>query len=169
MIVLEYKLVATEEQRRRMDQAIRTAQFVRNHCLRLWMDTERVGKNDIYKHTTKLRAEFEWANKLNSTAVQAAGERAWAAISRFYDNHKKGIKPVGYPRFKKNVRSVEYKGSGWKLNAQGKRLTLTDGFKIGVVKLKGTWDLMLYRMEDHPQTEDRQTGRWPLRSVSGGC
>lgn len=148
MIVLEYKLVATEEQRRRMDEAIRTAQFVRNHCLRHWMDTEKVGKNDLYKHTTQLRRQFEWCKKLNSTAVQAAGERAWAAISRFYDNHKKGMKPVGYPRFKKNVRSVEYKGSGWKLNAQSKRLTLTDGFKIGVMKLKGKWDLMLYRMED---------------------
>lgn len=68
-----------------MDEAIRTAQFVRNACLRYWMDSEKVGKNDIYKHTTKLRAEFEWAKKLNSTAVQAAGERAWASISRFYD------------------------------------------------------------------------------------
>ncbi|GEM49361.1 RNA-guided endonuclease InsQ/TnpB family protein [Deinococcus cellulosilyticus] len=147
-MVLEYKLVAAEEQRRRMDKAIRTAQFVRNHCLRYWMDGENVGKNDIYKHTTKLRAEFEWAKKLNSTAVQAAGERAWSAISRFYDNHKRGIKPVGYPKFKKNVRSVEYKQSGWKLDAHNKRLTLTDGFKIGVMKLLGKWDLMLYRQED---------------------
>lgn len=148
MIVLEYKLVASEGQRRGMDEAIRTAQFVRNACLRYWMDGEKVSKNDIYKHTTKLRAEYEWAKKLNSTAVQAAGERAWSAISRFYDNHKKGVKPVGYPRFKKNVRSVEYKQSGWKLDAANKRLTLTDGFKVGVMKLKGTWDLMLYRLED---------------------
>lgn len=131
-----------------MDEAIRTAQFVRNACLRYWMDGEQVSKNDIYKHTTKLRAEFEWAKKLNSTAVQASGERAWAAISRFYDNHKRGVKPIGYPRFKKNVRSVEYKRSGWKLDAQNKRLTLTDGFKIGVMKLIGKWDLMRYRMED---------------------
>lgn len=155
VIVLEYKLVAAAEQRRGMDEAIRTAQFVRNACLRYWMDSEKVGKNDIYKHTTKLRAEFEWAKKLNSTAVQAAGERAWASISRFYDNHKKGAatnvcgrKPVGYPKFKKNVRSVEYKQSGWKLDASSKRLTLTDGFKIGVMKLLGKWDLMLYRQED---------------------
>lgn len=111
VIVLEYKLVAAAEQRRGMDEAIRTAQFVRNACLRYWMDSEKVGKNDIYKHTTKLRAEFEWAKKLNSTAVQAAGERAWASISRFYDNHKKGAatnvcgrKPVGsqYPTVSKN-------------------------------------------------------------------
>ena len=73
VIVLEYKLVAAAEQRRGMDEAIRTAQFVRNACLRYWMDGEKVGKNDIYKHTTKLRSEFEWAKKLNSTAVHAAG------------------------------------------------------------------------------------------------
>jgi putative transposase len=152
VIVLEYKLVATKEQRQGMDEAIRTAQFVRNACLRFWMDSKdsekSVGKYDISKHTTKLRAEFEWAGKLNSTAVQAAGERTWAAISRFYDNHKKGLKPVGYPQFKKNTRSVEYKQSGWKLDASSKRLALTDGFKVGVMKLKGKWDLMLYRIED---------------------
>lgn len=140
--------MASNEQRRGMDEAIRTAQFVRNACLRYWKDGEKVGKSDIYKHTTSLRAEYEWARKLNSTAVQAAGERAWAAISRFYDNCKKGVKPVGYPRFKKNVRSVEYKQSGWKLDAPNKRLTLTDGFKVGVMKLQGSWDLMLYRVED---------------------
>lgn len=152
MIVLEYKLVAANKQQRAMDEAIRTAQFVRNACLRLWMDAKdaekSVGRNEISKHTTKLRAEFEWANKLNSTAVQAAGDRAWSAISRFYHHHKKGIQPVGFPKFKKNTRSVEYKGSGWKLDAAHKRLTLTDGFKVGVMKLKGSWDLMLYRLED---------------------
>ncbi|MFN4249521.1 RNA-guided endonuclease InsQ/TnpB family protein [Deinococcus sp.] len=131
-----------------VSEAIRTGQFVRNACLRFWMDGENVSKNDLYRHTTSLRANVEWAGKLNSTAVQAAGERAWSAISRFYDRHKKGLKPVGYPQFKKNARSVEYKQSGWKLDAINKRLTLTDGFKIGVLKLKGTWDLMLYRKED---------------------
>lgn len=131
-----------------MDEAIRTAQFVRNHCVRHWMNGEKVSKNDIYKHTTRLRAEFAWCKKLNSAAVQAAGERAWAAISRFYAHHQRGVKPAAYPRFKKNVRSVEYKQSGWKLDAHNKRLTLTDGFKIGVLKLLGTWDLMLYPQED---------------------
>lgn len=152
VIVLEYKLVASDEQKRGMDESIRTAQFVRNACLRYWMDSKEgeksVGKYDISKYTTTLRTQFEWAKKLNSTAVQAAGERAWASISRFYDNHKKGVKPVGYPKFKKNVRSVEYKQSGWKLDASNKRLTLKDGFKIGVMKLLGKWDLMLYRQED---------------------
>lgn len=151
-MVLEYKLVLAEQQQRSIDQAIRTAQFVRNHCLRFWMDAKDtdkwVGKSDLSRHTTKLRAKFEWAKKLNSTAVQAAGERAWSAIFRFYQNCKKGLKPLGYPRFKKNTRSVEYKQSGWKLDAHNKRLTLTDGFKIGTLKLKGSWDLLIYPQQN---------------------
>jgi putative transposase len=144
VISLECKLVATAEQREKMDEAIRTAQFVRNRCVRFWMDGEKVSKNDVYKHTTALRAEFSWCKQLNSTAVQAAGERAWSAISRFYDRCKKGIQPAGYPQFRKNVRSVEYKQSGWKLKAEDKRITFTDGFGIGTMKFKGSWDLMLY-------------------------
>ena len=49
-------------------------------------------------------------------ARQSASERAWASIARFYDNCKKGISgKKGYPKFKKNSRSVEYKTTGWKL------------------------------------------------------
>ena len=123
MLVLEYKAVGKPEQYRQIDEAIRSAQFVRNKCLRLWIDAkgkgEKVGKYAISKYTTSLRQAFEWCTKLNSTAVQAAGERAWSAISRFYDPCKQGDKNKGYPRFKKNVRSVEYKHSGWKLDALG--------------------------------------------------
>lgn len=72
-------------------------------------------------------------------ARQAAAERAWQSISRFYKNcreHKPGKK--GYPRFQKDNRSVEYKTSGWKLEPDGKRLTCTDGMGIGTVRLIGT-------------------------------
>jgi putative transposase len=48
-------------------------------------------------------------------ARQASAERAWAAISRFYDNIKKGVKGkrVGFPKFQKDCRSVEYKTNSW--------------------------------------------------------
>lgn len=152
--MLEYKLRGNESQYRLMDEAIRTAQFVQNKCIRYWIEGKEaeksVGQYDLSKHTTVLRNEFEWCKKLNSTAVQAAGERAWSAIARFYDRCKKGIKPAGYPKFQKNVRSVEFKLSGWKLDAANKRLTFTDKFGIGTLKLKGTYDLMLYP-KDHIQ------------------
>jgi putative transposase len=43
----------------------------------------------------------------------ASAQRAGSAISRFYDNCKKGIPgKKGYPQFQKDCRSVEYKTSG---------------------------------------------------------
>ena len=34
-----------------------------------------------------LANEFSFANRLSSQARQSAAERAWSAISRFYDNY----------------------------------------------------------------------------------
>ena len=57
-------------------------------------------------------------------ARQAAADRAWQAIARFYKNcREKKPGKKGYPRFQKDNRSVEYKTSGWKLEADGKHLT----------------------------------------------
>lgn len=151
MLVLDYKLKGSAEQYRQIDEAVRTAQFVQNKVLRLWVDfknsTEKVGKYDLNKYCAVLAKEFDFANNLNSTARQAAAERAWAAISRFYDRCKQGTVKKGYPKFKKNVRSVECKHSGWKLSALDKRITFTDGFGIGTLKLRGTYDLALYPVD----------------------
>jgi putative transposase len=88
------------------------------------------------------------ANELNSMARQSAAERAWSAISRFYDNCKKNkLGKKGYPKFKKNCRSVEYKTSGWKLSENRKAITFTDKKGIGRLKLKGTYDLNHYQLE----------------------
>ncbi len=70
MIVFETKLKGTQEQYGRLDEAIRTAQFVRNSCIRYWMDNKGVEKNDLSKLCAQLAAEFEWAKKqgLNGTS-----------------------------------------------------------------------------------------------------
>lgn len=147
MIVLETKLKGTSEQYGRLDEAIRTAQFVRNSCIRYWIDNKGVGKNDLSKLCATLAKEFEWAKSLNSMARQASAERAWQAIARFYDNCKKR-KPgkKGFPRFKKNTRSVEYKTSGWKLSDDRKLITFTDGFEAGLLEMWGTRDLNFYQI-----------------------
>src|SRR5689334_10610380 len=75
----------------------------------------------------------------SSMARQAAADRAWQSVARFYKNcqeHKPGKK--GYPRFQKDNRSVEYKTSGWRLEPDGKHVTFTDGHGIGTLKLIGT-------------------------------
>jgi putative transposase len=148
MLVYEFKLSGTEPQYRLIDEAIRTALFVRNSCIRYWMDNKQVGKYDLSAICKTLAKEFSFATKLNSMARQASADRAWASISRFYENCKKKVKgKKGYPKFKKCGNSVEYKTSGWSLSEDRKHLTLTDGHKIGRIKLVGTYDLHYYQIE----------------------
>jgi putative transposase len=97
MIVYEFKVKAKESQYRAIDEAIRTSQFIQNKCLRYWMDNKSVGKYDLNKHCAVLAAEFPFADELNSMARQSAAERAWSAISRFYDNCKKKNPPQSPP------------------------------------------------------------------------
>ena len=145
MIVLEYKLKGKEKQYRALDEAIRSALFVRNKSVRYWLDNRGVGRTELMRYNTQLRAEFEWCKKLNSHACQASVDRAWFAITRFYSNCKTKIKgDIGFPRFKKQGRSVEYKTSGWKLSSDKKTLTFTDGFEAGKFKLVGSRDLNFY-------------------------
>ncbi|MGC9527886.1 MAG: hypothetical protein ACP5D7_20310 [Limnospira sp.] len=118
-------------QYRALDEAIRTGQFIRNQALRYWMDNRGVNKNTLQTLCKTLAQEFPWAKKLNSQARQAHADRAWQAIRRFYKNCREGIKAVGYPKFKKHSRSVEYKTTGWKLSDDGMKFNLTDGLGAG--------------------------------------
>src|SRR4028119_1045013 len=138
MIVYEFKVKGKETQYCAIDEAIRTTQFIQNKCLRLWLDNKGTGKADLNKYCAVLAAEFPLASELNSMARQAAAERTWSAIARFYDNCKKKVKgKKGFPKFKKHCRSVEYKTSGWKLSENRKAITFRDGKNIGTLKLKG--------------------------------
>ena len=70
MLVYESKLKWTKEQYGRLNEAIRTALFVRNACIRSWMDGESYSRNDVYKYCKVLadNPDFPWAKKLNSQA-----------------------------------------------------------------------------------------------------
>ncbi|NEP15012.1 MAG: transposase [Symploca sp. SIO2C1] len=119
-----------------MDEAIRTAKFVRNKVLRYWMDNRGIGKKQLYQYNTQLRAEYSFVKELNSHACQVSVENVERAIKRFFDNCK-NQKPgkKGYPRFKKHSRSVEYKTSGWKLHPSKRRIQFLDKKGIGELKL----------------------------------
>jgi len=147
MLVFEFKVYGKSVQLTAIDDAIRTAQFIRNSCVRLWMDVKDTLKNDLQKYCAVLAANFSFANQLNSMARQASAERAWSSISRFYDNCKKGISgKKGFPQFQKDCRSVEYKTSGWKLADNRKSITFTDKKGVGRLKIKGTRDLHFYQI-----------------------
>jgi putative transposase len=151
MLVYEFKLKAHKHQFVAIDEAIRTGQFIRNKCLRYWMDApreEKVNRFSLNKYCKVLadNPELPFVAKLNSMARQSMAERAWASISRFYENCKKRIPgKKGYPKFKKFSRSVEYKTSGWRVSENRKILTITDKTGIGKLKLVGSRDLSYYQ------------------------
>jgi putative transposase len=148
MLVIEFKAKGKATQYTAIDEAIRTAQFVRNKALRFWMDNLGIGQKQLYRLSKSLREEFSFVKALNSSACQASIERAYSAIARFYSNCKKSIPgKKGYPKFQKNCRCVEYKTSGWVLSLNRKQITFTDKKGIGKVKLKGTWDLNYYQLD----------------------
>ena len=139
MLIYEYKLHGNKAQYEAIDEAIRITQFIRNKASRLWMDSRGITGSDLNIACTQLAKDYPFASKLNSQARQAAAERAWVAITRFYENckkHKPGKK--GYPRFQHDNRSVEYKQTGWKLESDGKHITFTDGCQIGRLRLVGS-------------------------------
>jgi len=138
MLTYEYKVAGTKRQFTAIDEAIRIVQFIRNKCLRLWMDTRGTNKNALQCYCAVLARDFPFATRLNSQARQASADRAWFAISRFYNNCKND-KPgkKGFPTFQHDKRSVEYKQTGWKLSPDGKHITFTDGCGIGRVRLIG--------------------------------
>ncbi|MHC5938547.1 RNA-guided endonuclease InsQ/TnpB family protein [Nostoc sp.] len=147
MIVYEFKVKGKDRQYQAIDEAIRTSQFIQNKCLHYWMDNKdsKVDKYTLNKYCAVLASEFPFADELNSMARQSAAERSWSVIARFYDNCKKKIKgKKGFPKFKKNCRSVEYKSTGWKLSETRKAITFSDKKGIGTLKLKGTYDLNYY-------------------------
>ncbi len=138
MLIQEYKLDGSKKQYQAIDEAIRIVQFIRNKCLRLWMDKWGINKNDLQCYCATLAREYLFAARLNSQARQASADRAWFAISRFYENCK-NQKPgkKGYPQFQHDNRSVEYKQTGWKIEPDGKHIRFIDGCGIGRLRLVG--------------------------------
>jgi putative transposase len=86
MVTLEFRLVGKPRQYAALDEAIRTAQFIRNKCVRLWQDIGGTTLSDLSRYCRILAQEYAFVRKLNSMARQAGAERAWAAITRFYRN-----------------------------------------------------------------------------------
>lgn len=169
MLTYESKVAGTKQQYAAIEEAIRTVQFIRNKCLRKWMDERGISKNDLQCYCAILAREYPFAARLNSQARQASADRAWLAISRFYENCKTqrpGKK--GSPTFQHDNRSVEYKQTGWKLEGDGHHLTFTDGCGIGRLRLVGSIN---QHIETFPTKQIKRVrivaSRPPGRSVGG--
>ena len=134
------------------------------------MENKGVDRYDLNKYCKVLadNVDFPWVKNLNSMARQSAAERAWSAISRFFDNCKKQIPgKKGFPKFKKHQTnlSVEYKTSGWKLSNDRLTITFTDGFAAGGFRLWGTRDLHYYQIDQIKRIRVVRPCRWLLRSI----
>ena len=151
MLVVSAKLKnGTPEQYALLDDAIRAGQFVRNKCVRYWMENKGTTRNDLQKLCAVLADDKStpWVKQLNSQARQSSADRAWQSIQRFYTNcreNKPGKK--GYPKFKKYSRSVEYKQTGYKLSDDRRKIAFTDGFKAGTFDLWCNQKTLVYYTE----------------------
>lgn len=145
MLTLEFKLYGNTDQFKAIDEAIRITQFIRNKALRQWIDSVnspvKENATTLYHLSKTLAQQFDFVKELNSSARQAATERAWTAISRFLKKKSK------FPKFQKNNRSVEFKTSGWKLSDNYKKISFKS-CNIGTLKMKGTKDLQPYNEND---------------------
>ena len=61
MLVLEFKARTNCQKASAIDEAIRTAQFIRNKSLRLWMDVRGTSKYDLQKYCKILAKDFPFA------------------------------------------------------------------------------------------------------------
>ena len=70
MLAFEFKAYGKQSQFNAVDEAIRTAQFIRHSCLRYWMDNKKVGRYDLNKYCAIRDRDFPFADELNSMARQ---------------------------------------------------------------------------------------------------
>lgn len=62
MLVFEFKAYGKQSQFNARDEAIRTAKFIRNSCLRYLMDSEKVGRYDLLNKYCAVQAcDFPFA------------------------------------------------------------------------------------------------------------
>jgi putative transposase len=104
MLILDHKLRANKQQQSASDEAVRTAQFVRNKALRLWMDGRAISRYDLQAFCSQAAKYFPFAARLNSMARQAAAHRAWQAIARFCKNCRESQRSTA-ERKEANIRT----------------------------------------------------------------
>jgi len=75
MLVFEFKAYGKRQQFDAVDEAIRTVQFIRNKAIRLWMDGEKIDKNDLSKYCAVLAKEFPFCDNLNSSGLDRQVQR----------------------------------------------------------------------------------------------
>jgi len=133
----KYRLYPKRKQEKKMNETLETCRKTYNELLEINQET--------YQHTGKGLTKFDMnkckcglgvkTNNVHSQVVQNVSDRVSKAYQNFFRRVKqkkagKNIK-VGYPRFKKDIKSFTYPQHGFKMN--GSRIFLSN---IGKVKIR---------------------------------
>ena len=66
MLVFEFKAYGKQSKFNAVDEAVRTARFIRNSCLRYWIDNKKVGRYDLNGSSVlSLLKDQHYAKKAN--------------------------------------------------------------------------------------------------------
>src|SRR5262249_39292004 len=128
MLLYEYKLRLSRAQQTAIDEAIHTTQFIRNKCLRLWMDGRGVSANDLQMLCARLAHDSPFAAHLTSQPAkpppQGPGPPSRASPRPAGSG---GPARRALPASSATVARSRTSRPGGSWTWAGKRLTLTDG------------------------------------------
>ena len=82
--IIELKVKAIQAQVTSIEEAIRTAQFIRNKCLRLWMDSKGINKYELQSYCKVLAKEFKFAGELNANPPYPPSEEGGRRASLLF-------------------------------------------------------------------------------------
>ncbi|MCW9680689.1 transposase, partial [Dolichospermum planctonicum UHCC 0167] len=112
MIVFEFKAKGTKQQYQKIDEAIRITQFIRNKCLRFWMDNQNVKYYDLNKYTAVLASDGYYiqfcVDAERNIDINATGQTVGldVGLNSFYTNSQ-GDK-IDNPRYlRKSEKSLK--------------------------------------------------------------
>lgn len=119
-VAYKYKVYSqNRNHRKRLDELLRTAAWIYNHCIALLKRYYRLFhktllKKDLQSHIAKMkhRCYGQWI-LVNSMTAQQITDRIYEGYKRFFE--RKAKRPPTFRNWRK-YKSVTFKSSGWTLN-----------------------------------------------------
>ena len=137
----KFRLYPNTEQEALIQKTFGCVRFVFNHYIAKRQEVYRetgktMGAFACMKDMTTLKQELEWLIEVDSRALRNALKDLDAAYKNFFQRVKKGIKPAGYPKFKRkrdNRKSYRSSFVNGNIKVFGNAIQLP---KLGRVKCK---------------------------------
>jgi putative transposase len=124
-----------------LEKSFGCARFVYNYYLNKKKELYNEGKTNLtYKECSKdltqlkRQKEYLWLNEVDKDVCQKSLRNLDNAYKNFFNRIKKGIKPYGFPKFKKKSGKNSYTTSSTSVRFEGKYINLP---KLKKVKCKG--------------------------------